>query len=163
MRLLKQEREAFELDFTPEERQWLMLVMNFFPLVPPAYHRLTFDPQLAAQLAEHLPTRDAFYAQREQSKQDVQVLIQKLSRLKEHNNACKARLTRDELEKFLQVVNDVRVGSWIALGSPAFDLRAAPPPDEDGMRHFMFMEMAGAFELFFIAVIRGEVPVSAAV
>ena len=47
----------------------------------------------------------------------------------------------------LQVLNDVRVGSWVLLGSPeelAMDLNEKTAP------HFRAMEMAGYFQAQFL-------------
>ena len=67
-------------------------------------------------------------------------------------------MKRADLEWLLQVVNDVRIGCWLALGSPGYETKKKIPTDKESLRHAMFMEIAGGFEMFFLGVINGDVP-----
>ena len=50
----------------------------------------------------------------------------------------------------LQVLNDVRVGSWIALGSPEVLYDENIPLNDKPTPHLQSMEIAGAFEMIFL-------------
>lgn len=54
----------------------------------------------------------------------------------------------------LQIFNDVRLGSWLALGSPDVEQKrkkvsAARPPSPLMQR----LELAGLFEMFFLKIV----------
>ena len=66
--------------------------------------------------------------------------------------------TRDEMEWMLQVLNDVRVGSWLALGSPNLTKTQEIPVTPDTLIHRWAMDIAGGFEMIFIAAVNGELP-----
>ena len=53
-------------------------------------------------------------------------------------------------EWLLQVLNDVRVGSWIALGSPAEHPEMEPEMSKQTMSHVMTMDIAAFFEMGFM-------------
>jgi len=56
----------------------------------------------------------------------------------------------------LQVLNDVRVGSWIALGSPDPESGKKILFNEKLLPHFRTMELAGAFEMVFLDALSGH-------
>ena len=58
-------------------------------------------------------------------------------------------LTPSELEWLLQILNDVRVGSWIILGSPeqAMEFKLL---NEKTAADFWAMEMSGQFQMRFL-------------
>ena len=61
-----------------------------------------------------------------------------------------------EIEWLLQVLNDVRVGSWIALGSPDPEQDKKIVYHKDMLPHFQMMELAGAFETVFLDALTGR-------
>ena len=157
MKYLRQDGARFELEFAPEERQLLLHLLGFYPLVPESYHRVTKDRKLARRLENQQMLDEAMKAQRDKNKLEVQTLINEPERFKEQDGACRVRLERGELEWLLQVLNDIRIGSWIALGSPGYEKKPSPPKDKDAARNLMFMELAGAFEMFFLGILNGDV------
>jgi leucyl/phenylalanyl-tRNA--protein transferase len=64
--------------------------------------------------------------------------------------------SRGEMEWLLQVLNDVRVGSWIALGSPSQQEEAIKGLNEQNAPHLLAMELAGYFESYLLDAISGE-------
>lgn len=157
MKFLRQDGTAFELEFAPEERQLLLHLLGCYPLVPAAYHRMTKDRKLARRLENQQMLDEALKAQRERNQEEIRALINRPERFKEQAGACRVRFDRGELECLLQVLNDVRIGNWIALGSPGYEAAKTPPKDRESVRNLMFMELAGAFEMFLLGVINGDV------
>jgi hypothetical protein len=62
-------------------------------------------------------------------------------------------LSPAEVEWVLQVLNDIRVGSWIILGSPEERL---PELNETNAPHVWAMEMAGHFQAQLLEALQGE-------
>ena len=158
MKLLRNAGGKFELEFAPEEQGLLLHLLNLYPLVPESYHRLTKDKKLPHRQENQQLLDEALAAQREQNRLAILKFIQEPDRFTETAGAGRVAFTRGEMEWLLQVVHDVRVGSWIALGSPGYAAKKKTKPDKDALRHTMFMELAGAFEMFFLGIISGDVP-----
>ena len=51
-----------------------------------------------------------------------------------------------ELEWLLQVLNDIRVGSWVRLGEPAENSISSLEPTEENVQLAWALEIAGLFE-----------------
>jgi hypothetical protein len=67
-------------------------------------------------------------------------------RFQESDRGFTFTLSATEMDWMLQVLNDVRVGSWVQLGEP--DGKAPPPAEltEQTMQLAWAIEMAGLFE-----------------
>ena len=148
----------FQLELARQEKALLLHLLSLYPLVPAAHHRLTKDKKLPRREENQQLLDDALKHQREQNKKEIHALINTPGRFVETKHASKVAFTRGELEWLLQVVNDVRVGCWIALGSPGYEAKKKTKLDPEALRHTMFMELSGAFEMFFLGVINGDVP-----
>ena len=158
MKFLGQNGDNFSLEFAAEEKSLLQHLFSLYPLVPATYHRLTKDRQLPQREENQQLLNDALKAQRQQNKKEVLALLNEPGRFAEKDGVSQATFSRADLEWLLQVVNDVRIGCWIALGSPGYEPKKKIAPGAEAMRHTMFMEIAGAFEMFFLGIINGDVP-----
>lgn len=158
MRFLRAIEGTFELEFASEEKALLFHLLNLYPLVPETYHRLTKDRKLARRQEDQQLLTDALKSQREQNKKEILALTNNSARFTEMGGESKIIFTRGEVEWLLQVFNDVRVGCWIALGPPGYETKKKGRPDRTSLQHTMMMELAGAFEMFFLGLINGDVP-----
>ena len=126
------------------EKAMLLEVVRHYPRVPSAHHRLTRsgnagDGQelLEESLAEH----------RRSHRRQVDAMLRSRTRFRANAHGWRFTLKAGQAEWLLQVLNDVRVGSWLALGAPdgprailkAVNARTAP--------QFRLMEAAGMFEM----------------
>ncbi len=74
----------------------------------------------------------------------LQALLADPQRFEDLETGCRLSLGQADLEWLLQILNDIRVGNWILLGSPeerreVLNAKTAP--------HLWAMEMAGWFEM----------------
>jgi hypothetical protein len=158
MKFLAHDGESFLLEFAPGEHALLLHLLKLYPLVPEAYHRLTKDEKLPRREENQQLLDDALNSQRAQNQKEILALISAPERFTEADGVSRGAFTRAELEWLLQVVNDVRVGCWIALGSPGPAAKKKIVSGTEAMRHAMFMEIGGGFEMFFLGIINGDVP-----
>lgn len=158
MRFLCQAGEGYSLEFAGEEKALLLHLLSLYPLVPASYHRLTRDKKLPQHDENQQLLDEALKAQREQNKREIQAFISEAGRFNEVEGASCVTFLRGELEWLLQVINDVRLGCWIALGSPGYEAKKKGRPSKEALRHMMLMELAGAFEMFFLGIVNGDVP-----
>ncbi len=158
MKFLGHDGGNFLIEFATEEKLLLLHLLSMYPLVPAAHHRLTKDKKFPRREENQQLLDDALKAQRQQNQQEVLALINEPGRFTDKENASQAAFSRTDLEWLLQVVNDVRIGCWLALGSPGYEPKKKIAPNSEGARRAMFMEIAGAFEMFFLGIINGDVP-----
>lgn len=158
MKFLGHDGGSFSLAFAVEEKALLLHLLSLYPLVPESYHKLTKDKKLPKREENQQLLDDALKAQREQNRKEIQVFISAPERFTEDEGASRVAFARAELEWLLQVINDVRVGCWIALGSPGYEAKKKGRPSRESLRHLMLMELAGAFEMFFLGIVNGDVP-----
>jgi hypothetical protein len=158
MKFIHASPDSYGFELNLREKQLLFKVLSLYPLIPAAHHRLhraatPADAENQALLEESLADHRA------ESRRRVQTLITNPRRFTSAGHACRWTATRAEMEWLLQVLNDVRVGSWLALGSP--DLQTAKPaaPTPENAAHYWAMDIAGGFEMVFLAALSGDLPV----
>lgn len=152
MRLLPAGDNRRILQLGSREKELLLTLLKLYPRIPPAHHRLSRaggipEPEAAQRLLE-----DALVEQRARSKRELAALFAQPGRWIPAEAEWKLSLTTGEIEWLLQVLNDIRVGSWLALGSPegpVDNLTAASAP------HVWAMEMAGSFQMALLHLLEG--------
>ncbi|MSU40445.1 MAG: hypothetical protein EXS22_03305 [Pedosphaera sp.] len=119
MKLERRARGRWVLRLLPQEKMLMLAVLPRYPLLPPEFHRLTKDEAHAAKLnhASQLLV-EAHDKQRQQHRQAVQTFLEDASRFTEDEDGALLSLGDDEVEWLLQVLNDIRMGSWARLGYP---------------------------------------------
>ncbi len=81
--------------------------------------------------------------------------MERNSRFIEHENGFTISLNREEIEWLLQVLNEVRVGLWIALGSPSDPPQSLSLTPDKGKLAWM-MDIAGYFEMGLLRALNSE-------
>lgn len=158
MKLICATAERWSFRLSPTERAILMELLEAYPCVPPAHSRYravaSGDPEGARvqQLLE-----EALAEQRETTRRQIRRWIRSSETLQQDGPGWVLHLRPAELETLLQVLNDVRVGQWIALGCPD-PLPDDLPRDPDRAHRLATMELAGWFEMSLLQQIRHEPP-----
>lgn len=124
----------------------LLAALSRYPLVPPAHQSLSKGPAAAETETDQRLLDEALAEQRQENQRHLKALLKDSQRFKEIENGCRLTLSAGDVEWLLQVLNDVRVGSWIMLGAPEkdlwdFDLNETTAP------HAWAMEIAGLFQM----------------
>ena len=119
MKLLSQNDNRCVLQFTTQEKDLLLGLLPQYPKLPADHHQASrngdSDTDVQALLA------DALTEQREKNRAAAESLQADTARFKPEEEDWHLTLTYAEIEWFLQVLNDLRVGSWLALDSPQQD------------------------------------------
>ena len=126
------------------ESRSLRQILALYPCVPSAHHALSKSGRLPDAEANQRLLDEALAEQRAETKKQLQGLLGDPRRFEHTETGTRLSLSPAEAEWLLQVLNDVRVGSWVNLGSPEekpAELTAANAP------HFLAMEMAGYFQM----------------
>ena len=96
---------------------------------------------------------EALAEQRAENKKKLLAFLAKPERFTENAAGCLLKLSPTEVEWLLQVLNDIRVGSWIILGSPENNIDRL---DETTAPHVWVMEMAGLFQIRMLEALEGK-------
>jgi hypothetical protein len=139
--------DRFEFELEGGEKDLLVEVVGLYPRIPSAYQPLS---KTEGEQANQRLLDEALTEQRNENRKQVQALLTDRSKMWGNEHGWRLRLSSVELEQLLQILNDVRVGSWVHLGSPESRLQML---DETTAPHFWAMEMAGFFQMRFLEVL----------
>ena len=150
MKLLRSAEDRFVFQLGSREKELLAEILGLYPRIPAAHQKLSKAGRVEESSQRLLD--EALAEQRKENQKQVQIMLADSIRLQQNEAGWALSLTSAELEQMLQILNDVRVGSWISLGSPearleVFDSQLAP--------HFWAMEMAGYFQMHFLWALDG--------
>jgi hypothetical protein len=146
MKLIRSDRNRLVYQLSNRDKQWLLKVLDRYPLIPPARQPLSQSADLRDPEASQRLLDEALAEQRAQNRRRLQKLLQDSRRLKQVQSGWHLVLSPGDREWLLQILNDVRVGSWILLGSPENDLSNFEWNDRTAP-HAVAMEMAGLFQM----------------
>ena len=112
--------KALHFQLNERERDALVQILQSYPVLPPAHH-LVSRQLPGAQVADYQRLLDeALAEQRAANQQHLQAWLTAPGRFQQKKAWFALTLDRDDVEWLLQVLNDIRVGSWLLLGSPDF-------------------------------------------
>jgi len=134
--------DSFLLHFGRREKQLLIGLLKRYPCIP-STHRL--QRSSVADESQHL-LDEALGEQRLQIKKQLEEFLAEPRRFEITESGSRLSLALPEMECLLQILNDIRVGSWIQLGSPDPQIQLKLL-NETTAAHFWAMEMAGQFEM----------------
>jgi len=146
MKLITANDDHYVFRLGKREQTLLRRTLLEFPLIPSGYHRYSRSGATTDDLGNQTLLEEALAAQRVEHRQRVTDLLDDPTRLALGKTGYRLVLAREDMEWLLQVLNDVRVGSWLKAG--------CPDPDEGDLAHltaenapwFLQMEMAAYFE-----------------
>jgi hypothetical protein len=153
MKLVRSTQSRLVFDLSQREEQMLLRLLKLYPCVPAAHHVLSQAGRLPGAAANQQLLDEALAEQRAQNKKQLQTLLADPHRLEHTESGARLSLSHVETEWIMQVLNDIRVGSWIQLGSPEgkpLELSPAKVP------HFVAMERAGYFQMQLLEALEKE-------
>lgn len=153
MKLLKRHRDALTFHLTAREKPLLLAVLERYPVIPAA-HRFHGQSK-AGTVADQELLEEALSEQRHLNKRRLKSLLKDPRRLKHIGTGFHWVLTVADIEALLQVLNDIRVGNWIHLGSPEKDLWNVEL-SADTVPHAWSMELAGFFEMALLEALKSD-------
>jgi hypothetical protein len=134
----------------------LFEVLKFYPLIPPEQCQFTSaapDPSLesARKLLEESLAED-----KTKNRQALESLLSQEGKFQEDEAGYQLRLSCAEVEWLLQVLNEIRVGSWRLLGSPEPRAGKQMKLNERTAPYFWAMELCAYFEFGLLAALEGR-------
>ena len=144
--------DTYVLHFGMKEMRVLLQVLRLYPRIPSAHQRLSRSARLSEKAANQRLLDEALAEQRVENKKQLQALLADPKRFRETEGGCRLTLSPGDFEWLLQVLNDVRVGSWIMLGSPEERFERL---NQETAPHLWAMEMAGYFQMRMLEAVGG--------
>ena len=155
MKLIRTTKAKLLFQLEKREKALLLDVLRLYPRIPSAYQPLSKranvpDPQSSQRLLD-----EALAEQRAENKKRLRTFLEAPSRFQDNEAGFRLALTPAEADWLLQILNDIRVGSWVILGSPEpkAELRLL---NERTAPQFWAMEMSGYFQMSLLEGIEGK-------
>ena len=146
MKLIRVTKGNFLFHLGKREKHLLTQVLRLYPRIPPATFRLSKSGKLPDGEANQRLLDESLAEQREQNRKTLQAFLTDPRRFTDIESGSRLWLSPSELEWLLQILNDVRVGSWILLGSPDQSMEVKLL-NEKTAADFGAMEMSLQFQL----------------
>jgi hypothetical protein len=156
VKLIQADQDQFVFHLGNREKRLLFEILKLYPLIPAAYPRVSKSAKDLAQKASQHLLEEALAAQRRESKKQVLAMLHEPARFRQTESGFRLTLSPPQMEWLLQVLNDIRVGSWINLGSPDTEQGEKLPLDEETAPHLWVMEAAGHFEMALLDATSGR-------
>ncbi len=158
MKLVKTDASKLIFHLTKREKRLLMEILKQYPLVPESHHRLSKPNDAESFAEEQRLLEEALRETREQNKRQLDEFLADPSRFHETQGGLHFFITPTQIEWLLQVLNDIRIGSWIKLGSPNLSKAEEVKLSESNVSFLWSMEVAGMFEAVLIGAAHGHSP-----
>jgi hypothetical protein len=151
VKLLRTDRSGLVFQLGPREKLLLLETLELYPLVPASYHRLSQGGDVPHPDENQRLLEDALAEQRKENRRQVLAMLNESERFRATKAGFEFKLTHPEIEWLLQVLNDVRMGSWLALGEPE-------PGDEPAVtaantNYHVALQVCGMFQSFLLAAL----------
>ncbi|MCX6925565.1 MAG: hypothetical protein NT154_20505 [Verrucomicrobia bacterium] len=144
MKLVQATKTRLVFHLGQREKRSLVQMLKLYPRVPSSHHVLSKSGRLPSAEANQQLLDEALAEQRADNKKQLQALLADPKRFADTETGGRLSLTRVQVEWLLQVLNDIRVGSWVILGSPEKAPKELTPANAP---HFLAMEMAGHLQM----------------
>jgi hypothetical protein len=145
VKLLKRNAEGCVFLVEKREKLLLLEVLKLYPLLPPNYHQVSDSDSPDLTEVQHL-LEEALAEQQAANKAQLLELLSDPGRFRETDGGWRFSLNHAQLEWLLQVLNDIRVGSWAQLGSPDDIQRRKLKADEQNALPIWSMDLCAYFQ-----------------
>jgi hypothetical protein len=145
VKLRKTGQGQFVFQLGRREKHLLVEVLKFYPLIP-ASHGYGGPAKGTAEEPSYKLIEEALAEQRQENKRQLKALLENPARFTERDGGWQFSMNQCELEWLLQVLNDIRVGSWLMLGSPDSQKPRRVELSGQNAPYFWAMELCGHFE-----------------
>jgi hypothetical protein len=129
----------------------LVAILTRYPCLPAAHQPLSKGGQMPNAAADQRLLEEALAEHRRENKRQLDLFLADPNRLRENQTGWRLSLLEGDLEWLLQILNDIRVGSWVNLGSPEDPYQGL---NEKTALHVELMDMCGYYQMQLLAGLR---------
>lgn len=149
MKLIRVTKGNFLFQLGKREKLLLFEVLRLYPRIPPATFRISKSGKSPDAEANQRLLDESLAEQRAENRKTLHAFLTDPRRFVDTESGSRLSVSPSELDWLLQILNDVRVGSWIILGSPEQGLEFKLL-NEKTAADFWAMEMSGQFQMRFL-------------
>jgi hypothetical protein len=151
MKLLRSNQRGYVFHLAKREKHLLLETLQLYPLVPASHHRLAKNADSPEDEERQRLLEEALAEHRRENRRQLQAMLNESQRFQETEAGFQLNLSAPQIEWLLQVLNDIRVGSWLALGEP--EQGEEPQPNKNNAHCFLALEFCGLFESALLAAL----------
>jgi len=118
VKLIKQTKGRRVFQITRREKQLLFEILKLYPLIPIAHHRLSRTADADAIEADQRLLEEALAERRKENRKQLIAMLTDENRFVAAGDAFRFTVSAHQTDWLLQILNDIRVGSWVKLGCP---------------------------------------------
>ena len=160
MRFLGPPKEAsaaplLVFQINPPEKAALLAILQLFPVLASAHHRLTKNTNTARAAEQRLLEEAMAQLQSAHTRKLAQFIRAEKQVFRTDHGELRLALTAAQLEWLLQVLNDIRVGSWAQLGCPELEGARRLKLARENPAAFTAMETSGYFQMVLLQACQG--------
>jgi len=144
VKLVRTDKDGLVFQLSRREKLLLRATLELYPLVPATHRRLSCEDHGSKADENQRLLEEALAEHREENRRQVQAMLAEPQRFRGTKSGFELVLNPSEVEWLLQVLNDVRVGSWLALGEP--EPGKEPEINEQNAKYLMAMDLCGFLE-----------------
>jgi hypothetical protein len=146
VKLLKRQDSSCIFLVGKRERELMFSLLRRYPVLISNHYRSRHPPKSEEAKKNQDLLEEALAEQQRENRRELEQMLNEPGRFKETELGYTFTLTASEIEWLLQVLNDIRVGSWTQLGEPDFAMEKLPQLTEQNVQLAWAMEMAGLFQ-----------------
>ena len=146
MKLLKRDPTHCSFLIGKREREMLLSLLQRYPVMAAAHFRSRNPPRSDEAKQNQDLLEEALVEQQKENRKQLEQMLAEKSRFLENDLGYTFRLSYSDIEWLLQVLNDIRIGSWIQLGQPDLSSSKVPPLNEQTVLLAWAMEIAALFQ-----------------
>jgi hypothetical protein len=146
VKLLKRDDTHLSFLIGKREREMFFSLLQRYPVLLAAHYSHRHPPKTEESKKNQDVIQEALAEQQKENRRQLEQLLAQPGRFVENDLGFTFRLTDSEIEWLLQVLNDIKVGSWVQLGEPGPHKPDSTPLTEQTMSLYWSMEIAGLFQ-----------------
>lgn len=153
MKITRSAKDRLVIHLGKQEKLLLFQLLSQYPRIPPAHHKLSLRPSGEESAENQKLLEEDLAEQRAANQRQLADLLSDPERVRQDRSGWRILLSTGDLEWLLQVLNDVRVGNWVTLGSPEDKLSVL---NRKTAPMVWAMEMAGYFQMQLLAALERD-------
>ncbi len=155
MKLLRSTNETFMFSLTGVEQKVFLEVLRLYPLVPASHQPLSKTIKGRRAIEDQHLLDEALAEQRTKHKRHLDKWLQEKNRFRRTKTGGNLTVHHSDAEWLLQILNDIRIGSWLLLGSP--DDHVEPEEiDPELHRTWAAMEVSGMLQMVLLHALENQ-------
>lgn len=147
---------AFVFQINQREKDRFLATLQLYPVLEAGYHQITRGKKPAAGADQRL-LEESMAQQRQDYRRKLEQFLASPRRfVADGPDQYRFTATGEQCEWLLQVLNEVRVGSWVKLGQPEMQDVPRLVITEELARYAVAMELGGFFQMVLLEAFKGK-------